>query len=248
MTDKKSVTAESSLLLYEQVKVKIKSMIANGELVPGKRLPNEKELCETFNTSRITIRRAMKELSDEGVIEIIHGKGSFVKKVKQQLHILNLKGFTDGLSSTENNFTKEVLINEIVTADEVLKKHFKREEDFEVVKLVRIIRDGDDIFSVDYAYLPVDVFPGISSKIKENTSTFHIIHNDYGIKFKKAKKEIEVIHPSPEVSKLLGISSVESVVQIKKVIMDEQETPVHYSQYYLLADRVNFFIDIDMEE
>jgi GntR family frlABCD operon transcriptional regulator len=248
MSKDKSIDADSPLFLYDQVKLRIKEMITKGEIAPGDKLPNENELCETFNTSRITIRRALKELAAEGVIEIIHGKGTFIKSIKQQIHILNLKGFTEGLSSAESTFTKEVLVNKTEMADEELMKTFKRNEPFEVVKLVRIIRDGSALFCVDYAYLPNDIYPGISEKIKDNVSTFNLIHHEYGVKFKNARKEIEFIQPPLEISKHLEISRMEPVIQVKKVINDKQDNPVHYSLYYLLAERVNFHIDVDVPE
>jgi GntR family transcriptional regulator/GntR family frlABCD operon transcriptional regulator len=248
MTKEKSVKIESPVFLYDQVKLGILEMIKKREIVSGQKLPNEKELCETFNTSRITIRRALKELASEGVIEIIHGKGTFVKSMKQKLHILNLQGYTEGLSAGESSFTKEVLVNKIETADVKLMQHFNREVPFEVVKLVRLIRDGNSVFSVDYAYLPCDIYPGISEKIKDNVSTFKIIHNDYGIKFGKARKEMEFITPSQDVSNLLEIPRMETVIQIKKLIKDEKGTPVHYSLYYLLANKVHFYIDVDLDE
>jgi GntR family transcriptional regulator, frlABCD operon transcriptional regulator len=247
MTKEKSVKAESPVFLYDQVKREIIQMIQKGEIVSGQKLPNENELCETFAASRITIRRALKELASEGVIEIIHGKGTFVKSLKQKIHILNLLGYTEGLSTGESNLTKVVLENTIETADEELMEQFNRQEPFEVVKLVRLIKDSNSVFSVDYAYLPCDLYPGISDKIKDNVSTFQIIRNEYGIKFGKARKEMEIIHPSQEMSKLLEIPRMEAVIQIKKLIKDEKEIPVHYSRYYLLANKVNFYIDVDMD-
>lgn len=247
MTKEKSVKVESPVFLYDQVKSGIMEMIRKGEIVSGQKLPNENELCETFAASRITIRRALKELAGEGVIEIIHGKGTFVKSIKQKLHILNLLGYTEGLSTGESNFTKEVLENTVEIANEELMEHFNRQEHFEVVKLVRLIRDGNHVFSVDYAYFPCDIYPGISEKIKDNVSTFKIIRNDYGVKFGKARKEMEVVNPPQDISKLLEIPRMEAVIQIKKLIKDEKETPVHYSMYYLLASKVNFFIDVDMD-
>ena len=140
MTKEKSVKVDSPVFLYDQVKMGIMEMIQKEELVSGQKLPSEKELIETFNTSRITIRRALKELENEGIIEIIHGKGTFVKSFKQKIHILNLQGFTDGLSTSESSFTKEVLVNQIEIADEKLMELFEREEPFEVVRLVRLIK------------------------------------------------------------------------------------------------------------
>ncbi|EKN69086.1 DNA-binding transcriptional regulator FrlR [Neobacillus bataviensis LMG 21833] len=248
MTKDKTVNTESPVFLYDQVKMEIKEMISRGEIAAGQKLPNEKELCETFNASRITVRRALKELESEGVLEILHGKGTFVKSVKQKIHILNLQGFTDGLAAGENGFTKVVLLNKIETADAELMQIFQREEPFEIVKLVRLIKDGNSIFSVDFAYLPCDIYPGISDKIKDNVSTFNIIHNDYGIKFVRAKKEMEFLNPSQDICKLLEISRMDAVIQIKKLIKDQDDVPVHYSLYYLLANKVNFYIDVDWDE
>lgn len=248
MTKDKTVSTESPVFLYDQVKMGIKEMISRGEIAAGQKLPNEKELCETFNASRITVRRALKELESEGVLEILHGKGTFVKSVKQKIHILNLQGFTEGLTAGENGFTKEVLMNKIETADAELMQIFNREEPFEIVKLVRLIKDGNSIFSIDFAYLPCDIYPGISDKIKDNVSTFNIIHNDYGIKFVRAKKEMEFLNPSQDISKLLEISRMDSVIQIKKLIKDQDDVPVHYSLYYLLANKVNFYIEVDVDE
>lgn len=248
MTKKKSIGSDNPVFLYEHVKMRIKEMIANEEFVPSEKLPNESELCQLFSTSRITIRRALKELASEGVIEILHGKGTFVKRTKQQIHILNLKGFTEGMMIGQNNITKKVLSSDVEMADQAIMKIFERSEPFEVLKLVRLIKDSNDVFSIDYAYLPLDIYPGIAEKIKDNVSTFQIIHHDYQVRFKKARKAMEIIQPSMEILTLLEVSRLEPVVQIKKVITDETSTPVHYSTYYLLAHRVKFHIDIDMND
>lgn len=248
MKNDKSVSSESRVLLYEQVMLGIKDMIANGEIKPGQKLPNEQELCTLFDTSRITVRRALKELENEGVIEILHGKGTFVKSIKQSLHILNLKGFTEGLSAQEeNNFSKKIISNKIITADRHLMEIFNRKEAFEVVELVRIVHDVNGVFSLDYAYLPNDIYKGISEKIKDNISTFQLIHNDYGIEFKRVQKNIEVVMPTSELSHLMDITRIDPLVQVTKVIQGENDQPVHYSKYYLLASRVNFYIDIGMD-
>lgn len=64
--------------LYEQVVEQIKSMIAQGLYTKGDLLPSEKELIESTGVSRITVREALRQLSEAGVIETRRGKGSFV--------------------------------------------------------------------------------------------------------------------------------------------------------------------------
>ena len=64
--------------LYEQLVEQIKSMIAQGVYQKGSLLPSEKELMESTGVSRITVREALRSLSQAGVIETRRGKGSYV--------------------------------------------------------------------------------------------------------------------------------------------------------------------------
>ena len=64
--------------LYEQVLERIKGMIAQGTYQKGDMLPSEKELMEMMGVSRITVRQALRLLSEAGFIETRKGKGSFI--------------------------------------------------------------------------------------------------------------------------------------------------------------------------
>ena len=69
---------KTGVKLYTQVLEQVKSMIAQGVYKKGDLLPSEKEIIEMMGVSRITVRKALKILSEAGVIETRKGKGSFV--------------------------------------------------------------------------------------------------------------------------------------------------------------------------
>ncbi len=75
------VEESNGVTRYFQTSRRIKEAIDNGYHKQGERLPGERTLRELFNVSRTTIRRALKQLSDEGVIEIKPGSGVYIKKV-----------------------------------------------------------------------------------------------------------------------------------------------------------------------
>lgn len=247
MNNQNSINAERPVLLYEQIKAGIKELIKTNNLKAGEKIPNESELCEIFEVSRITIRRAIKELGEEGFIEVIRGKGTFVKASKKDLHLLNLKGFTEGLSTEENNIEKEILYKGKIFDDHEVAKAFAFEET-EFLELVRVVKDAEGPFSVDYAYLPLSIYPGIEPLLTNNASTFQIIREKYKIKFTRVQKEIEYVHPSAEICKYLNISKTASVILVKKIIYGEDHIPVHYSKYYMAGDRVKFYIESDYTE
>lgn len=242
-----SINLDSPILLYEQIKAGIKELIKTNNLKAGDKIPNESELCERFDVSRITIRRAIKELGEEGIIEVIRGKGTFVRASKKDLHLLNLKGFTEGLSTEENNIEKEILQKQIIGSDTELSKVFSPEQT-EFVELVRLVKDAEGPFSVDYAYLPLDVYPGIYELLDDSVSTFKLIREKFKVPFTKVKKEIEYVHPTTELCEHLGINKTSTVILVKKIIFGPNEIPVHYSKYYMVGDRVKFYIEADYTE
>ncbi|ADI07408.1 putative GntR family transcriptional regulator [Streptomyces bingchenggensis BCW-1] len=67
--------------LYQQVAAEIRSGIAAGEYKPGSPLPSETQLIERYKVSRPTVRKAIAALRAEGLIEVIHGKGSYVRAI-----------------------------------------------------------------------------------------------------------------------------------------------------------------------
>jgi GntR family histidine utilization transcriptional repressor len=64
--------------LYEQIKVHVRDLIATGKLREGDRVSSENQLAATFKVARLTVHRALRELSQEGIIHRVHGLGSFV--------------------------------------------------------------------------------------------------------------------------------------------------------------------------
>lgn len=67
-------------LLYQQVADDIAAMVKAGELPRGSRLPAEHELMEIYTVSRPTVRSAVAELSKAGMVTVVRGRGTYVKR------------------------------------------------------------------------------------------------------------------------------------------------------------------------
>ena len=67
-------------LLYRQVADDIAHMVATGELPPGGRLPSEHEIADIYEVSRPTVRSAIADLREAGVVTVVHGRGTFVSR------------------------------------------------------------------------------------------------------------------------------------------------------------------------
>ncbi|WP_137648308.1 GntR family transcriptional regulator [Bifidobacterium moukalabense] len=75
---KLTISSTSGEPIYEQIKNQIRSAILSGELTAGEALPSLRTLAKELHVSMLTITRAYNELGDEGLVENMQGKGTFV--------------------------------------------------------------------------------------------------------------------------------------------------------------------------
>ncbi len=78
------ISNSSDKPIYEQICMQIKSLIMNGTLAAGEALPSMRVLAKDLHISVITVQRAYEDLTRDGFIETVSGKGSFVAFQNQE--------------------------------------------------------------------------------------------------------------------------------------------------------------------
>ena len=86
---------QGSQPLYKQLEEKIIQDIENGIYRKGQKIPTEKELSQMYDVSRITVRKALEEITKQGILERHAGKGTYVASVKLQRSIATFMSFTE---------------------------------------------------------------------------------------------------------------------------------------------------------
>ncbi len=99
----------ASVPRYQQLKDLIIERISNGDLRPSDRVPSENELVQTMKVSRMTANRALRELTSEGFVERIAGRGTFVADFRSQSHVLEVKNIADEIAARGHLHRSEVL-------------------------------------------------------------------------------------------------------------------------------------------
>lgn len=102
--------------LYEQVKRYVLDRVTRGEWADGARLPSEQELVESLGVSRMTVHRALRELSAEGLISRIQGVGTFVCAHQPRAALLEIRDIAEDIATRGHRHRSRVVRLEAVRA------------------------------------------------------------------------------------------------------------------------------------
>jgi len=114
------VSPSPPLPLYRQVKKYIQGQISAGKWKPDTKIPSENELVRTLGVSRMTVNRALRELTLEGLLVRLQGVGTFVARQKPQSALLEIKSIASEIESRGGTHSSEVLSLEQLSATESL--------------------------------------------------------------------------------------------------------------------------------
>ena len=129
--------------LYQQVKNLIVRRIESGHWSPGTKIPSENELVDSLGISRMTINRAIRELSAEGHLIRKRGAGTFVKVQKPQLAFLEIRSIADEIADWGGEHHSDVVLLRKEPADTQLCNDMGLKEKSEVFHSIIIHKDRD---------------------------------------------------------------------------------------------------------
>jgi len=198
--------------MYRQIADAIRQQVENGELKPGDALPTESALQVQFAVSRVTVRQALKQLTEQQIIESIQGSGSYVKEEKVNYDIYQLTSFYEKLADRNVETHSEVQIFEVTKADELLAARLQLTTDEKVwhVKRVRFIKQKP--VTLEETWMPLSLFPDLTWEVMEN-SKYHFIENVKKMVIDRSEQEIIPVMPSEEVVKALGIDASKPIIE-----------------------------------
>lgn len=103
---------------YQRIKDTIMRLINQGELQPGNQIPSETELVEALGLSRMTVHRAMRELSNDGILTRARGIGTFISHPKAPGALFQVRNIADEIKERGNTHsTRVVLLEEVFMQD-----------------------------------------------------------------------------------------------------------------------------------
>jgi GntR family transcriptional regulator len=203
---------------------------------PGSPIPTERSLAADFDVSRTTVRQALAELTVEGRLHRVQGKGTFAAEPKLA-HRLNLSSDTivDGLEP----FAQLVDVDE-VPADAELGVLLDVAPGSTVVRLRRLrLADGEPM-AVEAAYLPAARFPGLRRCASEGESVYEVLRERYGVRLGRVEQTIETTLAGPREAELLRADVGLPMLSLARQSFDSDGVPVEWLRATYRGDRYKF--------
>ncbi len=176
----------SKVPLYLQLMEVLIKKIERQDYQENEKLPSERELCEIYNLSRITVRQALQELEHEGYIYKQHGIGTFVASKLYNQKLAQLYTFTREMEKLGKEPSTQVLSFEVIAIDERLAVKMGLKLLDEVYKVIRLrLADGNPLM-YETSYIPTKVFPNLSKAQMEERPMYDIFYEDYQIDLTRA--------------------------------------------------------------
>ena len=235
----KGLKADSSSPLYHQLMQRITADIEQGTYPVGTRIPPEHELEQLYQVSRVTVRRALAELTSEGLLERKQGKGTFVSMPQGNVQLKNLHSFHDSCKINKVKPSTDVIYVKETVANSTDAEELNLSSGSRVLETLRVRRaDGIPFvlernrFSMAYAYL----------QDLDLTGSLYSLLREYGVEPKLAVHDVSLHFATEEEAKMLDIKKGEPLVCLHEVIYDQKGRPLHNSIQLIRGDRFVFRI------
>ena len=235
----RTLQAESVSPLYAQLMKQIRQDIHRGVYAVGTRIPPEHELEMKYGVSRVTVRRALQELTGDGLLERKQGKGTFVSMPRAQMPERAFRGFHDVCRRSGRVPSVRVLRVREVHADPRDREELSLSGDAYVVESVRLcLADGEPVmletnhFSMAYAYL----------ENAELSGSLYRLLQDYGVSAEKAVYDISQKRVSGQEAALLELAEDTPVLWVRLVVFDQKGRPLHNASQLIRGDRYTLHI------
>lgn len=232
------------MLASEAAKQKLMSFIKENNYKIGDKLPPASWLAENLKVSRLTLREAIGELRNMGLIRPIQGKGTFVMAdislIKDSLNS-NI-GITDMIRSGGYMPGTKYFKKELGTADRELALQLDINEGDTVVVCTRVrTADGTPaVYSEDY--LAPHIVPGFLAITDENTSIFKFIEENENIRRGVTYTEIRPVKADKQLAGLLEIKTGDLLMEFLVTVRDEEGRPLVWAHEYLKPEFFRFII------
>ncbi|MEW6567305.1 MAG: GntR family transcriptional regulator [Chloroflexota bacterium] len=230
--------------LYAQITESLLERIQSGELAPGDRLPAERELSQMLGVNRLTLRRALRTLEQQGLLTRLQGRGTYVAEPKIERQAGRLVSFTRGMRRRGYTPGTRLVSVEQRPVEASLARELKLPASAPVYFILRLRTLNQEPVLIERYTIPVRRFPGLDRFDLESRSIYDILQAEYGVTIQRARQSLEPVAASDFDASLLGIAVGSPLMLERRLSFDQAGEPVEHGRDLYRGDRFRFVTEM----
>lgn len=234
----------SPLPLYVQIRDNLRRQILDGSYEVHERLPSENEMMNTFGVSRITIRQALRDLHNEGLVFSAQGKGTFVSKPKAVQNVQRLEGFGEAMAAQGYEASARVLSIQQMKAPKAVVAALDLQPGEDVVEVKRVRYLNRSPVCIDHSYFPMDIGRKMFS-LDLSGDIFPLLENFFGIPLGGADIGLDAILADEEAQQYLNLKAGEAILRVERLTHDQEGRPIDFEYLCYRGDSYKYQFRID---
>ncbi|MBP01891.1 MAG: hypothetical protein CMM25_03650 [Rhodospirillaceae bacterium] len=226
----------TAIPLYHQVYLILKEKIISQEYIGVTALPTEDELCAEFKVSRITIKRAMHELSLEGLIIRHRGKGTFVASpINKKLAPNAMNDLLETVQAIGDATQVQQISEGFLIPNDDIKDRLKLADNEEVLcsKQLRLVKRTP--LAVITTYIPEDIARQLNDF--SNNLPMLVQLKNIGVPIDNAFQEVTATLAEPRIALHLNMEVGAPLLKLTRLIIDNSGKPVEWLISYYRGDK-----------
>jgi GntR family transcriptional regulator len=203
-------------------------------------LPSEDGLVERFNVRRTTVRKAIQNLVERGLVEIRRGKGTFITQPKITQELTELTDFVEDMRALGRTPTARLLDKRVVAADEAVAHHLALAPGTLVVRIRRVRLADGLAMSFDETYLPRDLGEKVAGNDLAAEPVFALLENKYDTPLVEAEYKLEAATADSVAARALQVPAGSPIFLIERTSYTTGNRPVDYERLHYRGDLIRF--------
>ncbi|MEY8436838.1 GntR family transcriptional regulator [Atopobiaceae bacterium 24-176] len=227
---------------YSEIAQDIRASIEDGALLPGDRLPTVVELCDLYGVSKVTVRKAVELLAEQGLVSSRRGSGTFVKATMESRGMSEGRhagdtlyiGKTDRSVGFTNDHSHEGEVTSVVylfavevPPADVADRLDLEPDDFAYHDIRVRCLDGTPIVIED-TFMPLELVPGLKRHHVEG-SIYNYLRDDLGLHLASFHRVIRAVAATDEEAERLSISCGDPLLEVEQIGFLDSGVPFEYS-------------------
>lgn len=231
--------------LYHKIKNHILGRIESGEFGIGDMLPPESELSTYYGVSRITVKRALLELANEGIIVRRQGKGTFVASPKLEEDISRVVALAQPVLMHAGRSWHKVLSVKTEKPDSEVAKALDIGVTTQVVKIERLKIVDEQPYIYELSYISEDLCPDLERKFLDwkTKLIYEILQSEYSLQLSRTRMTIEPTILNLLEARLLDSREGAPAMLWRRVTFTNQDKPAEFYKAVVRGDRFKYYLE-----